>query len=49
MVYAFNRSTQKAEAKGSLSWKPAWSTELVPGQQGQHKETLFQKPLKKKK
>jgi hypothetical protein len=34
VVHAFNCSTQKAEGGESLSLKPAWSTELVPGQPG---------------
>ena len=42
MVHAFNPSIWKAEAGGFLSLRPAWSTERVPGQPGQHKETLSQ-------
>jgi hypothetical protein len=30
----------EAEAGGFLSWRPAWSTKLVPGQPGLHRETL---------
>ena len=32
MVHAFNPNTQEAEAGGSLSLRPDWSTEQVPGQ-----------------
>ena len=37
---AFDPSTQEAEADGSMSSKPAWSTEWVPGEPGVHRETL---------
>jgi hypothetical protein len=30
-MLAFNPTSQKAEAGGSLSLRPAWSTEQVPG------------------
>jgi hypothetical protein len=40
---AFNPSTREAEAGGFLSLRPAWSTELVPGQPGLYRETLSQK------
>jgi hypothetical protein len=40
VAHAFNPSTWEAEAGGSLSWRPAWSTEWVPGQPGLHRETL---------
>ena len=43
VVHAFNPSTWRAEAGGSLNSKPAWSTERVPGQPGLHGETLSQK------
>jgi hypothetical protein len=43
MAYAFNPSTQEAEAGGFLSSRPAWSTEWVPGQPGIHRETLSRK------
>jgi hypothetical protein len=33
----------EAAAGGSLSSRPAWSTELVPGQPGLHGEIPFQK------
>jgi hypothetical protein len=36
-------STWEAEAGRSLSWRPAWSTEKVPGQPGLHRETLSPK------
>ena len=48
-MHAFNPKTQKAEAGGSLSLKPAWFTEGVPGQPGLHRETLSQKKNKKQK
>ena len=32
VAHAFNPSTWEAEADGSLSLRPAWSTEQVPGQ-----------------
>jgi len=32
VVYTFNTSTWETEAGGSLSSRPAWSTEWVPGQ-----------------
>jgi hypothetical protein len=40
VAHAFNPSTWEAEAGGSLSSRPAWSTEWVPGQPGLHRETL---------
>ena len=43
VVHAFNPSTWEAEAGGFLSSRPAWSTKLVPGQPGLHRETLSQK------
>ena len=43
LAYTFNLSTPEAEASGSLSSRPAWSTERVPGQSGLHRETLSQK------
>ena len=39
----FNPSTGAAEAGGSLSWKPVWSTEQIPGQLELHRETLSRK------
>jgi hypothetical protein len=44
--HTFKPSTLEAEAGGSLSPRPAWSTEWVPGQPGLHKETLSQKTKK---
>jgi hypothetical protein len=38
VVHAFDPSTQEAEASGSLSSRPAWST--VPEQPGLHGEIL---------
>jgi hypothetical protein len=49
VAHAFNPSTQEAEAGGFLSSRPAWSTELVPGQPGLYRETLSQKIKKKRK
>jgi hypothetical protein len=34
----FNPSTREAEAGQFLRWRPAWSTEWVPGQPGLHRE-----------
>jgi hypothetical protein len=48
VAHAFNRSTREAEAGGSLSWRPAWSTLLVPGQPGLYRETLSRKTKNKK-
>jgi hypothetical protein len=45
VVYAFNPSTQEAEAGRFLSSRPAWSTEWVPGL---YRETLSQKNQKQK-
>jgi hypothetical protein len=38
VAHTFNPSTQEAEAGGFLSSRPAWSTKLVPGQLGLHRE-----------
>jgi hypothetical protein len=43
VAHTFNPSTREAEAGGFLSWRPAWSTEWVPGQPGLHRETLSRK------
>jgi hypothetical protein len=46
-VHVFNPSTQEAEAGeagGSMSSRPAWSVQWVPGKPG-NKETLSQKSL----
>ena len=40
VAHAFNPSTQKTEAVRSLSSRPTWSTEQVPGQSGLHREIL---------
>jgi hypothetical protein len=43
VAHAFNPSTQEAEAGGSLSLRPAWFTEQVPGQPWLPRETLIPK------
>ena len=43
VAHAFNTSTWEAEAGGSLSSRPVWSTELVPGHPRLHKEALSEK------
>jgi hypothetical protein len=43
VAQAFNPSTWKAEKGRSLSLRPAWSTEGVPGWPGLHGETPSQK------
>jgi len=48
VVHAFNPSPRKAEAGGSLSSRPAWSTERVPGQPGLHRESLSGKTKQNK-
>lgn len=40
VAHAFNASTGKAGAGGSLSWKVTWSTEGVAEQVRLHRETL---------
>ena len=40
VAHTFDLSTWEAEAGRSLSLRPAWSTERVPGQPGLHRETL---------
>ena len=47
-AHAFNPSTWEAEAGRSLSLKPTWSIEQVPGQPGLHREILSQKQNKMK-
>jgi hypothetical protein len=42
-AHAFNPSTREAEAGRFLSSRPAWCTKWVPGQPGQHRETLSRK------
>jgi hypothetical protein len=49
VAHAFNPSTWEAEAGGFLSSKPAWSTEWVPGEPGQHRETLSRRNKNKTK
>jgi hypothetical protein len=49
VAHAFNPSTWEAEAGRSLSWRPAWSTEWVPGQPELHRETLSHPPPKPNK
>jgi hypothetical protein len=49
VAHTLNPSTWEAEAGGSLSSRPAWSTEWVPGQPGLHRETLSWKNKIKKK
>ena len=44
MAHSFNIGTQEAETGlNSVSLKPAWSTEQLPGQPELHGETLSQK------
>ena len=38
VTHTFSASTQEAEAGGSLSARPAWSKEQVPGQSRLHTE-----------
>ena len=45
---AFNPNTWEAEADGSLSSRPAWSTMAVPRQPRLHRETLSQQNKQKK-
>ena len=40
VAHAFDSSTLEAEAGGSLSSRPAWPTELVPGHPGLHSEDI---------
>ena len=48
MTHTFSPSIWWGEAVGSLSSRPAWSTEQATGKPGLHREILFQK-LKRKK
>jgi hypothetical protein len=41
--HGFNPNTWEGETDRSLSSRPAWSMEQVPGQSGLQKETLFRK------
>lgn len=43
MTYAYNPSTQEAEADESQSSKPAWSSQQVPDQPRLHSETASQR------
>jgi hypothetical protein len=49
VAHTFNSSTWEAEAGGSLSLRPAWSTEWIPGQPGLHRETLSWNKTKQNK
>jgi hypothetical protein len=49
VVHAFNPRTREAEVGKSLSSRPAWSTQWVPGQPGLHRETLSRKTKNKTK
>jgi hypothetical protein len=49
VAHTFNSGTWEAEAGGSLSSRPTWSTEQILGQPGLHRETLSQKTKQKKK
>ena len=42
VAHAFNPSTREGETGRSLSSRPTWSTEWVPGQPGLHREALSQ-------
>jgi hypothetical protein len=43
VTHGFDPSTREAEGHGSLSLRPAWSTEGVPEKPGLYRETLSQK------
>ena len=49
VAHTFNPSTGEAEAGGSLSSRPAWSTEQVPGQPGLHRGNPVSKQNKQTK
>jgi hypothetical protein len=49
VAHAFNPSSWEAEAGQFLSSRPAWSTELVPGQPGLYRETLSRNKIKQNK
>ena len=50
VAHTFNPSTWDAEAGGSLSSSPGWTSEQVPGQTPKlHRETLFRKSEKQNK
>jgi hypothetical protein len=46
VVHAFNPSTQEAEAGGSLSLKPVWSTEEVQDSQGYTEKPYLNRVLR---
>jgi hypothetical protein len=48
-MHTFDPSSREAEAGGSMSSKPAWSTEQVTGWPELHQETPSQKLKKEKK
>jgi hypothetical protein len=43
VAHAFKQTTQETEAGESLSLRPTWSAEPVPGQSKIYRETLSQK------
>jgi hypothetical protein len=47
VVHAFNPGTQEQRQVDLCGLRPAWSTDLVPGQPGLHRETLSYKRKKK--
>ena len=49
-MHTFNPSTSEAEAGGSVSLRPVWSIERVPGQPGLHRawRNLVSKEKKRK-
>ena len=49
LAHVSNPSIQEAGSERSLSLRPAWTTEQVPGQPGLHKETLSQEQNKTNK
>jgi hypothetical protein len=49
VAHAFNPSTWEAEVDESVSSRPAWSTERVPGQPSLYRETLSQNTKQTKK
>ena len=46
--HTFNSSTWEAEAGGSLSFRPAWSTEWIPGQLSYSEKPCLKKQKQKK-
>jgi hypothetical protein len=46
--HVFNPSIQEAEAGGSLSLRPVWSSELISGQSGLHRNCLEKQTERKK-